>query len=343
MLGGTAPAVRSAEPPGPLSVFSRNYRLVSTQMGEAFESIFTTADVGEAEAFAQRVYPRAELRDSAGDFHYEQTTLGDGGVNFTRFKINSRMDIAVDFDGVAAFGLRIGGRYAVQSNRQNLDTSQPFLFTPGPGSSISEELDVLMVNIDLDVLAHAAAQRVGADAAKLAFHSNHAVSETRRQHWLRTVGYAWNSVMNVPELFHDDAIRAATVEMVTATALTAFAIEADASPRASDAASSAAIRRAATFIEDHADQPLTVAAIAEAARLSVRGLQLGFQRGLGVSPMSYVRSVRLEAAHAELLAADVADEQVATIARRWSFANPGRFAALYRERFNERPTDTLRR
>jgi len=312
-------------------------------MGDPIESAFRTGDVAEAESFVRQIYPRAELREAEGDFRYEQTTRGHGGVNFTRFKITSRMDIAVDFDNVAAFGLLLGGRYAVKSNGQSIDTAQPFLFTPGPGTSTSEELDVLMVNIDVDVLQRTAAERLGADSAKLVFHSNDAVSAARAQHWVRTIGYAWNNVMNVPEMFADDAIRDATLEMVTATALNGFEIEAGASPTASDAATSVAIRRAAAFIENHADQPLTVAAIAEAARLSVRGLQLGFQRAFGITPMAYLRSVRLEAARAELLAADAGGEHVAAIARRWAFAHPGRFAALYRERFHERPTDTLRR
>ncbi|MFC4242106.1 helix-turn-helix domain-containing protein [Gryllotalpicola reticulitermitis] len=312
-------------------------------MGDLVERIFTTTDVGEAEALTRRIYPRTELRESTGEFHYEQITRGAGGVNFTRFKINSRMDIAVDFDGVAAFGLRLAGGYAAESNQRRLDSSQPFLFIPGPGSSISEDLDILMVNVDLDVLTRAAAQQAGADSAKLVFHSNHAASQARRQHWLRTINYAWNNVMNVPEIFRDAAIRGTTIDVVIAAALAGFEIETDLSRPVSDSAASTAIRRAVAFVESNADQPITVGDIAAAARLSVRGLQLGFQRCFGVTPMAYLRIVRLEAARAELLAADGSDDGVATIARRWAFANPGRFAALYRARFDERPADTLRR
>lgn len=312
-------------------------------MGRVVESAFSTTDVGEAEAIARSVYPRAQLREADGDFHYEQTTRGADGINFTRFKINSRMDAIVDFEDIAAFGLRIGGRYDVESNRQVVDTTKPFLFTPGRGTSTSEELDVLMVNFDVDVLAQAAAERVGADSAKLVFHSNDPASEPMRQHWLRTIGYAWNSVLNVPEVFRDEAIRAATLSAVTTAALAAFDIEAETSRHARDSGGSAAIRRAAAFIDSNADRPLTAASIAAAARLSVRGLQLGFQREFGVTPMAYLRAVRLEAARADLLAAEAGGEQVAAVARRWAFANPGRFAALYRARFGERPIDTLRR
>jgi len=304
---------------------------------------FQTTDVGEAEQIARRVYPRAELREPAtGDFAYQHFTRGENGVNFTRFKINSRMDIAVDFHDVAAFGLRLAGRYAVESNRDQIDSSQPFLFTPGPGSSSSEELDVLMVNIDTEHLAKAAAAQQGVDDARLVFGRHEAVSPVMRAHWMRTVNYAWNSVIQVSDVFHNDAIRAATFETVVTAALAAFPIDVAARARTFDFASSAAVRRAKAFIEDNADQALTVTQVAEAARMSVRALQLGFQRELGTTPMGHLRDVRLDAARAELRAADE-DTRVADVARRWAFANLGRFAAQYRARFGENPGDTLRR
>ncbi|GAA4181992.1 helix-turn-helix transcriptional regulator [Gryllotalpicola koreensis] len=306
------------------------------------DEAFQSDDIGEAEQIARRVYPRAELRDSTGGhFHYEHLARGADGINFTRFKLNSQMDIAVEFDNVAAFGVRIAGRYAVESNDHRVDSSQPFLFTPGPGSSTSERLDVLMINVDTDVLAHSAARHLGVDRVRLRFDRHEPTSPAMRAHWLRTVNYAWNSVLQVRDVFANDAIRTATLDAVVASALAAFPIEVAASVRASELSTSAAIRRAQAFIEDSADRAVTVADIAEAARLSVRALQLGFQREFETTPMGYLRQVRLEAAREELLEADE-DTRVADVARHWAFANVGRFAAQYRARFGENPGDTLR-
>jgi AraC-like DNA-binding protein len=305
-----------------------------------FDESFQTDDLGEAEAMARRVYPRADLRESRGSFNYEHLARGADGVNFTRFKLSSQMDIAVDFDGIAAFGVLISGDYRVESNGDQVDSSRPFLFTPGPGGSHSEQLDVLTVNIDAEVLRRTAAQQRGVDAARLRFAGHSASSPTMQAHWLRTVNYAWNSVIQVPDVFHNDAIRAATLETVVTAALAAFPIDIADAARTNDFAASSAIRRATAFIDDNADGALTVAQIAEAARLSVRALQIGFQREFGTSPMGYLREVRLDAARHELLHGD--DVLVADVARRWAFANVGRFAALYRARFGENPSDTLR-
>jgi hypothetical protein len=57
-----------------------------------------------------------------------------------------------------------------------------------------------------------------------------------------------------------------------------------------------AIRAAIDVIETEADQPLTVSALAERSYVSVRSLQLGFRHHLGITPMAYLREVRLRRA-----------------------------------------------
>jgi transcriptional regulator GlxA family with amidase domain len=69
---------------------------------------------------------------------------------------------------------------------------------------------------------------------------------------------------------------------------------------------------------------------------------LSFQRHVGMSPMAYLRDARLRGADAELRAAAAADDTVASIARRWGFAHPGRFAAAYEAKYGQPPGRTLR-
>jgi transcriptional regulator GlxA family with amidase domain len=74
----------------------------------------------------------------------------------------------------------------------------------------------------------------------------------------------------------------------------------------------------------------------------VRSLQEGFRQHVGVSPMAYLRRVRLEHAHAELSEPRDGQRSVAAVAHRWGFGHLGRFAAAYRERYGVSPSDTLR-
>ena len=104
-----------------------------------------------------------------------------------------------------------------------------------------------------------------------------------------------------------------------------------------------AIRTAVDVIEAEAHLPLTLSSIAARCQVSVRSLQQGFKRHLGMSPMSYLREVRLRRAHQTLLEADPSIVTVASVAYDWGFTNLGRFAAAHAARYREPPAKTLRR
>jgi AraC-like DNA-binding protein len=103
------------------------------------------------------------------------------------------------------------------------------------------------------------------------------------------------------------------------------------------------IRVAVDIIEADAEQPLTVTALATRSCISVRALQDGFRRHLGVSPMMYLRQVRLHRAHAMLQQSDPSVATVTSIAHRWGFGHVGRFAEAHAARYGETPATTLRR
>lgn len=103
------------------------------------------------------------------------------------------------------------------------------------------------------------------------------------------------------------------------------------------------IRPAVEMIESEPQLPLTLAGLAAECHVSSRALQQSFSRHMGMSPMTYLRQVRLRRAHRELLESDPSVETVASIARRWGYTNPGRFAAAHAARYGESPAATLRR
>ncbi|GAA4701114.1 AraC family transcriptional regulator [Phytohabitans rumicis] len=102
------------------------------------------------------------------------------------------------------------------------------------------------------------------------------------------------------------------------------------------------VKRAIDAMEAEPERPFTVATLATIAGTSVRTLQEGFRRHVGLSPMAYLRQLRLARAHAHLCTADPHQETVANVAHRWGFAHLGRFAAAYRAEYGQSPADTLR-
>jgi len=103
----------------------------------------------------------------------------------------------------------------------------------------------------------------------------------------------------------------------------------------------AAVRDAMDIIETCPQMPLTTATLAMQCHVSVRTLQEGFRRHLGMSPMAYLRTVRLRHAHRDLRSANPTQVTVASIAHRWGFSHLGRFAAAHRAMFGEAPLQVL--
>jgi len=100
------------------------------------------------------------------------------------------------------------------------------------------------------------------------------------------------------------------------------------------------VKRVVEAVEAAPDKPWTLSELAQLAGVSGRRLQQGFREHLGTTPGAYVRTVRLDRAHDDLVGGAAS---VAEAAHRWGFANLGRFAQAYRERFGEVPSQTLRR
>lgn len=103
------------------------------------------------------------------------------------------------------------------------------------------------------------------------------------------------------------------------------------------------VRRAIEYADQNLGDSLTVACLAEVSGVGVRALQDGFREAVGSSPTAWIRSRRLERAHADLRAAEPGDGTTVTeVAMRWGFSHLGRFSVRYRERFGISPQETLR-
>ncbi|HBC06370.1 MAG TPA: AraC family transcriptional regulator, partial [Rhodospirillaceae bacterium] len=68
-----------------------------------------------------------------------------------------------------------------------------------------------------------------------------------------------------------------------------------------------------------------------------------FKDVYGMSPMAYLRLVRLKRVHSALRNGGEDGATIAQIARAWGFGHMGRFAEIYRHQFGELPSETVRK
>lgn len=103
------------------------------------------------------------------------------------------------------------------------------------------------------------------------------------------------------------------------------------------------ITRAAELMEERPEHPWTTVGLAQEVHLSVRALQEGFRRQYDLSPMTYLRTVRMRRVNRLLESALPGSVRVQDVAVRHGFLHLGRFSAAYRGIFGEPPSATLAR
>ncbi len=96
------------------------------------------------------------------------------------------------------------------------------------------------------------------------------------------------------------------------------------------------------WIDAHLSEAITLGRLCEVAGVGGRCLQKTFLERRGSTPIQYVINQRLEAARTQLLGA-IGTVDVTSVAMACGFAHMGRFSTMYRQRFGESPSTTLRR
>lgn len=102
------------------------------------------------------------------------------------------------------------------------------------------------------------------------------------------------------------------------------------------------VARARAQVLDHPGEPLSVADLCRRLNVSRRALQYCFQAVVGMSPLSYLRTLRLNQVRRGLHGMDGGRACVTRVATAWGFDHLGQFSADYRRLFGELPSRTLR-
>lgn len=98
------------------------------------------------------------------------------------------------------------------------------------------------------------------------------------------------------------------------------------------------VARARQYMQAHAHEVIAVPDLCQAIGSSRRALQYAFEEVMQISPVTYLRAMRLNQVRSELRqnrAAPVGD-----VAARWGFWHPSRFASDYKALFGELPSAT---
>lgn len=263
-----------------------------------------------------------------------------GGVTLLDYGLTSSEIVADVAETGFAVGAVDGMDGEMSVGRDEIDLALPYAVLPGLHSRYRSARARLLV-FDDTVVDRALQHRSGhATGGRFRFTGTHPVSPDRIAHW-KGVADLLDAGMR-SELADGSIVIPPFAELAVNVLIETFPSTWVEDESALTTPPTAAVRRAVAYIDEHPDGPVALTSLAGAARLSTRGLQKAFARQLGMSPLAYLRMVRLRRARETLRLADPSDPHaLASVARRAGFGSVAGFVTAYTAQFGEPPVPTL--
>ena len=105
----------------------------------------------------------------------------------------------------------------------------------------------------------------------------------------------------------------------------------------------AAVELARQYIQEHLTEPMHLADLCSNTHLQARSLEYGFREVVRLSPMRYVRMLRLGEVRRQLSQVPAAPRSISEIALDAGFSHLSQFTVDYKKIFGETPSTTRRR
>jgi AraC-like DNA-binding protein len=303
------------------------------------------SDWGQASRVVADAYFPHELRLLGGSHEPRLTlrTVDLGRVLVGHVGWGADVSIACDYPGAYEVNIPLTG-HLESRGRHGRVTSVPgqgTVFRAGTPSLISHwdaTCTVLGVKFDSAWLDREAERVLGVDRASISgwLPDQLDLGGGRGLAWRQLVS-SLSAHVSAPEFFRDsDLVRDQLAGALAAGLLLTSCP--DGSPRTM--AQPRTVKRVVEHLHDDPARPWTAGEMAELAGTGIRRLQEGFRQWHGCTPTEYLVGVRLQRAHAELLADRTLT--VSDVAARWGFSSASRFAAAYRRRYGCSPSEARR-
>ncbi|HRH75490.1 MAG TPA: AraC family transcriptional regulator, partial [Zoogloea sp.] len=296
--------------------------------------LFQTQDVEEARQWGVRAFCENRLKkvDGLRPINARMHLRKVRGVGFGRITYGGAVDI--DPGCLDSF-------YLVQvplSGREVIDTSGQTVCSAGKVGSVinatgaslirhEANTEKLVIRIEREVLERNCIQHLGhALRHPIGFLPSMTLDGVAGSRWTGLLRWIYESLALDDQCFDSPIMSAQVEQTVIATLLSAqphnYSEELNGEERS---IAPAFVKRIERYIEDHADQPITIVDLAEHAGVSSRSIFNGFRRFRNTSPMLYLKEVRMRRVNEELKRLRPAETTVTTVAYHWGFTHLGHF------------------
>lgn len=318
--------------------------------------LFQTSELDEAREKVARVFcdHRLQVTGRQQRLDTEMCFRQIGGIGIGRMRYGASVSIDPGrLENFALIQMPLSGVETVEHGKHTIRSDAGVASVLSPTLSLKMHHDCgtekIFVRINRESLERCCRQILGGDIRQpIEFLPEMSLYDARSGPWVRLIQWLCNEISHQDGeagSMLDSTLFAAQVEQMVITTLL-FSQPHNYHQRITDPRPSIApyfIKRAEQFIDDNAQEPLTIGDIAEHAGVSTRSLFSGFRKYRDTTPMQYLKDVRMRRVREELLKASANSTTVTTVATRWGFAHLGHFTADYKQYFGESPSVTLSR
>ena len=309
--------------------------------------MLVTSDPGVAHAWLRTTYPGylPEETNSRRHFLFQAVhgQAGRSGVSRLRYSTSADNNVAPD---VLLVVRPSAGAMMVRLGREEVavPAGAPVLLPARQAVSVLwADTDAGCVCLNADDVERVAIETTGLDRPALRFTGLRPMLPGLDRRWNDTLQAVTREVLSNRRTTPGPVLTGQLAQRLAETILATFPSTLLASHRRvpPDHATPAVVRRAVDFIDANAERELTTTDIAAAAGIGPRGLRAAFLRHQDSTPTAYVRRVRLDRAHRELVDNDPADrDTVPAVAARWGFLWPSALVTAHQQVYGSLPGQT---
>jgi len=321
--------------------------------GHARDTIsLETHDFEEARDWGVRVFCESSLKKvgTRGELNARLFNRSVRGLGFGRIAYGGNLIIDPGrLESFFLFQLPLSGRELIQAGSEvvHSDTRIGSVLNADRPVLVHhyEDTDKLVVRIDRDALERHCANLLGHTLSDgIRFQQAMDLSTAGGMRWVSLLKWVYESLLGDGGGLESPLIAAQLEQMVITMILSSQPSNYSAALQCGERPLAPAfVKRIERYIEEHADEPITISDLAEHGGVSSRSIYDGFRRYRDTTPMAYLKEVRLQRVHEELRQNPSHPTSVTEVALRWGFNHLGHFATAYRKRYGETPSQTLLR
>jgi AraC-like DNA-binding protein len=312
--------------------------------------LFDSCDPSETEQHVITALGKHELTvlPATGSFHAvgNLATVANSKIAYLQYDVPIRLRARVRRSYLFLAILEGHARVRVDDEELELACGQAAIIGPNRtlGLDTLDHASALVWKVAHDTLEHEAELLTGGEVSEpVRFDAHVQLDAGKGPSLLRAIRFVTAEMQDINGVAHSRPVQDILEQMLLRALLDAQPSQlSDALKCRNSGEAPRCVLRVERYISGHLEEEIKVADLIKASGVSGRTMFSAFRKCRGVSPMAYLRNLRMQQVRRDLMRSEPA-MRVTEILMRRGITQFGRFAAAYKKAYGEYPSETLKR